>query len=216
MRGQSIDPAPAVDLLDEEPLEIELATTLLYEHSRHPYRQLREAVAGLSQKRREEIIELGMRHRGGHDELLRAYCAGQKFRFDILMDIGAYRDLHRHRRCVQIHQEYCFEHGFDTPREILEAGHAALYADGHAARRRRRAETLRRARRARRSQPARAIPASSGLSQAHAFQDGFCRGGLHQRTAHRSRAATGAIAASPTRCTNALPNAIPRWPSTSG
>ena len=44
-----------------------------------------------------------------HDELLRAYCAGQKFRFDILMDIGAYRDLHRHRRCVQIHQEYCFD-----------------------------------------------------------------------------------------------------------
>ena len=35
MRGQSIAPAPAVDLLDDEPLEIELATTLLYEHSRH-------------------------------------------------------------------------------------------------------------------------------------------------------------------------------------
>jgi thymidylate synthase ThyX len=127
MHGQSIAPAPEVDLLDEEPLEIELATTLLYEHSRYPYRQLREAVLGLSQARREEIIDLGMRHRGSHDELLRAYCAGQKFRFDILMDIGAYRDLHRHRRCVQIHQEYCFAHGFDTPREIQDAGHAALY-----------------------------------------------------------------------------------------
>jgi thymidylate synthase ThyX len=45
------------------------------------------------------------------------------------MDIGAYRDLHRHRRCVQIHQEYCFAHGFDTPSEIQEAGHAALYAE---------------------------------------------------------------------------------------
>ncbi len=45
------------------------------------------------------------------------------------MDIGAYRDLHRHRRCVQIHQEYCFAHGFDTPREIQEAGDAALYAE---------------------------------------------------------------------------------------
>ncbi len=129
MGGQSIAPAPVVDLLDDEPLEIELATTLLYECSRHPYRQLRAAVAALSQTRREEIIDLGMRHRGSHDELLRAYCAGQKFRFDILMDIGAYRDLHRHRRCVQIHQEYCFAHGFDTPREIQEAGHASLYAD---------------------------------------------------------------------------------------
>ena len=47
MLGQEIAPAPEVDLLDDEPLEIELATTLLYEHSRHPYRQLREAVAAL-------------------------------------------------------------------------------------------------------------------------------------------------------------------------
>jgi hypothetical protein len=130
MLGQEIAPAPEVDLLeDNEPLEIELATTLLYEHSRHPYRQLRQVVAALGFRQREEIIDLAMRHRGRHDELLRPFCAGQRFRFDILMDIGAYRDLHRHRRCVQIHQEYSFAHGFDTPREIREAGHAELYAE---------------------------------------------------------------------------------------
>src|SRR3977135_4529325 len=32
MRGADIAPAPLVDLLDEEPLEVELAATLLYEH----------------------------------------------------------------------------------------------------------------------------------------------------------------------------------------
>jgi len=129
MHAQELELAPEVDLLDEdEPLEIELATTLLYGESRHRYRQLREAVESLSEARREEIIELGMRHRGRHDELLRPFCAGQRFRFDILMDIGAYRDLHRHRRCVQIHQEYCFDHGFDTPREVLESGHDDIYA----------------------------------------------------------------------------------------
>jgi thymidylate synthase ThyX len=134
MRGQSLAPAsevdllPAVDLLDnDEPLEIELATTLLYQHSRHPYRKLREAVAALGFRQRAEIIAMGVRHRGPHDELLRPFCSGQGFRFDILMDIGAYRDLHRHRRCIQIHQDYCFDHGFDTPAEIREAGHAALY-----------------------------------------------------------------------------------------
>ncbi len=35
-----IDPAPAVDLLDEDTLEIELASTLIYEHSHYPYRQI--------------------------------------------------------------------------------------------------------------------------------------------------------------------------------
>jgi len=128
VRNQPIAAVPEVDLLDDDPLEIELAVTLLYQHCHYGYRQLREAVLALSAAQREEIVDLGMRHRGAHDELLRAYSAGQRFQFDILMDIGAYRDLHRHRRCVQIHQEYCFAHGFDTPREIQDAGHAALYA----------------------------------------------------------------------------------------
>ena len=43
------------------------------------------------------------------------------------MDIGGYRDMHRHRRCVQIHQDYTFAHGFDTPEEIAEAGHTDRY-----------------------------------------------------------------------------------------
>ncbi|MDR3764566.1 MAG: FAD-dependent thymidylate synthase [Acidobacteriota bacterium] len=128
MNGAAINAAPEVDLLDDEPLEIELATTLLYQASQYPYRQLRQAVESLTAARRDEIVALGTKHRGRHDELLRAYSAGQKFRFDILMDIGAYRDLHRHRRCVQIHQEYCFAHGFDTPREIAEGGHQERYA----------------------------------------------------------------------------------------
>ena len=34
-----------VDLLDEEPLEVEIATTLLYEHCHHSYRQIRQAAA---------------------------------------------------------------------------------------------------------------------------------------------------------------------------
>ena len=128
MGEAEIEAAPAVDLLEDDPLEIELATTLLYEHSHYPYRQIRRAVEGLGEARRAEIIDLGMRHRGKHDELLRDFAAGQKFRFDILMDIGGYRDMHRHRRCVQIGQTYCFAHGFDTPKEIADAGHGARYA----------------------------------------------------------------------------------------
>ena len=127
MRGHAIAAAPEVDLLDDEPLEIELATTLLYEHSHYSYRQLREAVRALSAARREEIVDLGMKNRGRHDELLRAYCAGQRFRFDILMDIGGFRDMHRHRRCTQILQDYTTAHGFDTPQEITDGGSGDRY-----------------------------------------------------------------------------------------
>ena len=119
--GLPIDPAPLVDLLEDEPLEVELACTLLYENSHHPYRQIRTLVEDMPATRRSEIVDLGLRHRGRHDEVARAYCSGQKFRFDILMDIGGFRDMHRHRRCIQILQEYTTRHGHDRPEEIDSA-----------------------------------------------------------------------------------------------
>ena len=119
--------APTVDLLDQEPLEVELATTLIYEHSHYPYRQIRQAIQGAGEHIRREIIDLGLRHRGKHDEMLRAFCAGQHFRFDILMDIGGFRDLHRHRRCIQIGQEFTTRHGYDVPDEVDAAGARGSY-----------------------------------------------------------------------------------------
>ena len=114
--------APTVDLLEEELLEVELAATLIYEHSHYSYRQIRLAVEAAGEIIRREIIDLGLRHRGRHDEMLRAFCAGQQFRFDILMDIGGFRDMHRHRRCIQIGQEFTTKHGYDAPEELAAAG----------------------------------------------------------------------------------------------
>jgi len=128
MCGVEVVAAPPVDLLDDEPVEIELATTLLYEHSHYPYRQIRERVEGLTEAERREIVDLGVRHRGKHDELPRAFCTGAKFRFDILMDIGGFRDLHRHRRCIQIGQGFTTVHGYETPEDVRAANWSDRYA----------------------------------------------------------------------------------------
>jgi thymidylate synthase ThyX len=127
MGNLRVDQAPVVDLLDEEALEVELATTLVYEHCHYPYRQIRTAVGVASERIRREIIDTGLRHRGKHDEMLRAFCAGQQFRFDILMDIGGFRDMHRHRRCIQIGQEFTTAHGYETPEEVNAAGASENY-----------------------------------------------------------------------------------------
>jgi hypothetical protein len=105
-----------VDLVERtESLEVELAATLLYSASHHPYRQIRDLIAGLPAPRVNEIVELGLKHRGRHDEALRAFHAGAALRFDILMDIGGFRDMHRHRRCTQIIQGFTWQHGYETP-----------------------------------------------------------------------------------------------------
>jgi hypothetical protein len=116
LASQPIAAAPVVDLVERtETLEVELASTLLYSASHHPYRQIRDQVAALPKARVAELIELGLRHRGKHDEALRAFHAGAALRFDILMDIGGFRDMHRHRRCTQIIQPFTALHGYETP-----------------------------------------------------------------------------------------------------
>ncbi len=116
LASQPIAAAPVVDLVEyTETLEVELASTLLYSASHHPYRQIRDLVAALPEARITEITELGLRHRGRFDEALRAFHAGAALRFDILMDIGGFRDMHRHRRCTQIIQPFTAQHGYETP-----------------------------------------------------------------------------------------------------
>ena len=126
LASHPIAPAPLVDLVERtESLEIELAATLLYSASHHSYRQIRDLTASLPETRIAEIIELGLHRRGRHDEALRAFHAGAALRFDILMDIGGFRDMHRHRRCTQIIQEFTSLHCYETP----ESGDAAGLAE---------------------------------------------------------------------------------------
>ncbi|MGB6192519.1 MAG: FAD-dependent thymidylate synthase [Terracidiphilus sp.] len=133
LKDAPIAEAPLVDLVERtETLEVELAATLLYSASHHPYRQIRDLVASLQAARANEIIELGLRRRGRHDETLRAFHAGAALRFDVLMDIGGFRDMHRHRRCVQIIQGFTALHGYETPHDgdaagLAEAGVLADY-----------------------------------------------------------------------------------------
>ena len=116
MGDAAIAPAPVVDLVEgHEPIEIELATSLLYPNCHYSYRQLQEAVNSLPAARVAEIIALGTQHRERHDELLRSFHVGAALKFDILMDIGGFRDMHRHRRCTQLLQGFTNLHGYEMP-----------------------------------------------------------------------------------------------------
>jgi len=185
MKSESVAPSKAiVDLLDEEPLEVEIATTLLYEHCHHSYRQVRQALQVSGERFRREIIDLGLRHRGKHDEMLRGFRAGQQFRFDILMDTGGFRDMHRHRRCIQVMQAFTTEHGYEMLLDVEDAG-MRLRFDAAMRRAQSAIENLARAQRARGGRKF-AVRDSAGVSQARSVQDGLRRGRLHLRTAHHA------------------------------
>ena len=59
---------------------------------------------------------------GPYDELIKEFRSGYAFIFDVLMDIGGWRDMHRHRRCQQIQQNFTTVHGYDVPPPLVQAG----------------------------------------------------------------------------------------------
>jgi thymidylate synthase ThyX len=125
----------SIDLLRPNDSLIEIAATLLYPVTDWPFRALIETVAEWSDERRLEVIEVALQSRGKRDDLLREFRGGQ-YCFDMVIDIGAYRDMHRHRRCQQFRQSYSGKLGFAIPplapagvyQPAMEAAFSALHA----------------------------------------------------------------------------------------
>lgn len=124
LQGVAPDLETRVQLAPETTVEIDAVTALLYRVDRRgrSYTQVQSVVAGLSEAERGDILELAFSRRGPHDEWLRELHAGYSLTFDLMIDIGAFRDLHRHRRCVQITQPFTPALGYDDPREVVEYG----------------------------------------------------------------------------------------------
>lgn len=121
------DQAAPVDLIEpHHPLD-EIVATLLYRVAHAPYRKILALVQDWPEKQKREFIEVALEKRGPYDELIREFRSGYAFIFDVIMDIGAWRDLHRHRRCQQIQQSFTTQHGYDVPPALVDAGLARDY-----------------------------------------------------------------------------------------
>jgi len=119
-------PTRRVDLVKPADTASDIVATLLYPVSDRPYRELYEFALAMGADRRREVLDLGLTSRTVRDELARGFRGGP-YVYDIVMDIGAYRDLHRHRRCQQFRQAFTTRLGFETPGTIVEAGLGDLY-----------------------------------------------------------------------------------------
>lgn len=128
LRGTGLDQpgtwgaVESVELVDSHHPVDEIVTTLLYRVSQAPYRKILEVVREWTEKEKQATIEVATRQRGPYDELIKEFRSGYAFIFDILMDIGAWRDMHRHRRCQQVQQNFTTVHGYDVPQSLIDAG----------------------------------------------------------------------------------------------
>jgi thymidylate synthase ThyX len=119
----SVGPSEPVTLVDyDTDAEDKILAAILYPHARYPLHQLRGIVAQIKTNDRRKIFEEHFgkrRHR--RDKPGRAF-ENVYYTFDIIGNLGAYRDIHRHRILTQERQDFTTVHGYDTPQEIQEAG----------------------------------------------------------------------------------------------
>lgn len=79
------------------------------------------AVAILNTKQKQEILEAYLKGRNARWQKSGRAFENTYLRFDITMNIGAWRDLHRHRMLSQQRQLFTTRHGYDTPQELIDA-----------------------------------------------------------------------------------------------
>jgi hypothetical protein len=127
-RDHEAEQRPSVRLTHADGDETRLLAALLYEASGVPEERTLASVEALSPEKRELMLaELvgereNRRHRPGRGfEALR-------YRFEIVSDYGAFRDLQRHRLLTVQWQPLTPDLGADVPEEVAAAGCGDLYA----------------------------------------------------------------------------------------
>ncbi|MEK9146970.1 MAG: FAD-dependent thymidylate synthase [Patescibacteria group bacterium] len=118
----------SVDLVEwDEDAEDRIVASLLYKYSTLAYRQIRERVKILSAKQKLEIIKKAVSLRQVRQHRLVRAFENTYYKFDIIGNLGIYRDLHRHRMLTQERQRFTTELGFDIPQDLINAKLANPY-----------------------------------------------------------------------------------------
>jgi len=117
--ASSSEPVVLIDY--DSQAEEKIIAAILYVNARHPLEQLRQIAGAMTADQRQQILtEHFAKRRHRRDKLSRAF-ENIYYTFDILGNLGLYRDLQRHRILTQERQDFTTVHGYDTPPEIEEA-----------------------------------------------------------------------------------------------
>jgi thymidylate synthase ThyX len=119
---------PRVELVDFDPDgEVKLVAAMLYPYADRPESEIERRVRDMGTDERLAVIRAyvgdrsNRRHRPG-----RAF-ERTDYRFDVLADYGAFRDLQRHRLLTIEWQALSPRHGYTRPRAVDDAGCAPAF-----------------------------------------------------------------------------------------
>jgi hypothetical protein len=117
------EPRDEVTLTDFDPMgETKIVAAALYSIADLPDDQLLDIARRLSADERLAILRAYIGHRGNRRHRPGRAFERTRYRFDVLTDYGAFRDLQRHRLLTLEWQPLTPRHGFIEPEAIVDAG----------------------------------------------------------------------------------------------
>jgi thymidylate synthase ThyX len=128
--GTPVEQADFVELVDFDPdAEDKLLTAICYPHSNLPEHQIAERVRQFSADDRAALIRAYVGNRENRRHKPGRAFERVDYRFDVLSDYGAFRDMQRHRMLTIEWQALTPNHGYVRPELVDDAGMADVFDD---------------------------------------------------------------------------------------
>ena len=102
--------------------EDKIIASLLYGELKEPFEKILHKVKNLSGAEKASILQEVLKDRKARWYRMPRAFENTYLRFEITMNIGGWRDLHRHRMLTQFRERFHVDNGFDVPDELREAG----------------------------------------------------------------------------------------------
>lgn len=117
--------ASGVRLVEYDPDgQLKVLAGMLYAapNNRSSWGDTLEAVRGMTETEQRGVLGQYLAGRAARWQKVGRAFENAYVRFEITMNIGAWRDLHRHRMLTQQRQQFTCSLGYDVPAEVTEAG----------------------------------------------------------------------------------------------
>src|SRR5438552_12844740 len=122
---------PEVRLVEYDPeSEVKILAGIIFQQTHGSWDQALNKAQRMTDGEKRDLIERYLLKRSARWQKVGRAFENAYVRFEIVMDIGSYRDLHRHRMMTQERQRFSTLHGYNVPAELAQAGLAATFQAG--------------------------------------------------------------------------------------
>src|SRR5207302_3372407 len=109
--------------------EAKILAGLLFRETHAIWDQALNTARGLNEAEKRQVFERYLLKRSARWQKVGRAFENAYVRFEIVMDVGSYRDLHRHRMMTQERQRFSTLHGYNVPAELEQSGLAGSFRE---------------------------------------------------------------------------------------